>query len=165
MAAACDCGTPWTFPVTFHIRIYLFLFHGRQYLSFIAAMKERVMNLTKMKALLNGQTMLLYGMFIYLLPPQIILSGNADSSGRGIRQKHNACKVKRYAMIRNWYNQIPHPALKTKREITKYIKWQQSTKALAVNRMNSSFPDKQTNTRDAYRPALSRKQHGHNKAT
>ena len=25
-------------------------------------------------------------------------------------------------MIRNWYNQIPYPALKTKREITKYIK-------------------------------------------
>ena len=23
-------------------------------------------------------------------------------------------------MIRNWYNQIPHPALKTKKEITKY---------------------------------------------
>ena len=37
-------------------------------------------------------------------------------------------KVKRSAMIRNWYNQIPHPALKTKREITKYIKWQQFTK-------------------------------------
>ena len=31
-------------------------------------------------------------------------------------------------MIRNWYNQIPHPALKTKREITKYINWQQFTK-------------------------------------
>ena len=28
-------------------------------------------------------------------------------------------------MIRNWYNQIPYPALKTKREITKYINWQQ----------------------------------------
>ena len=27
-------------------------------------------------------------------------------------------------MIRNWYNQIPHPALKTKREITKFINWQ-----------------------------------------
>ena len=23
----------------------------------------------------------------------------------------------------NWYNQIPYPALKTKREITKYINW------------------------------------------
>ena len=31
-------------------------------------------------------------------------------------------------MIGNWYNQIPHPALKTKREITKYINWQQFTK-------------------------------------
>ena len=31
-------------------------------------------------------------------------------------------------MIRNWYNQIPCPALKTKREITKYINWQQFTK-------------------------------------
>ena len=31
-------------------------------------------------------------------------------------------------MIRNWYNQIPHPVLKTKREITKYIKWRQFTK-------------------------------------
>ena len=28
-------------------------------------------------------------------------------------------------MIRNWYNQIPYPALKTKREITKYINWRQ----------------------------------------
>ena len=45
-------------------------------------------------------------------------------------------------MIRNWYNQIPHPALKTKREITKYINWQQLQKALAVNRMNSSFPNR-----------------------
>ena len=31
-------------------------------------------------------------------------------------------------MIKNWYSQIPHPALKTKREITKYINWQQFTK-------------------------------------
>ena len=31
-------------------------------------------------------------------------------------------------MIRNWYNQIPYPALKIKREITKYINWQQFTK-------------------------------------
>ena len=31
-------------------------------------------------------------------------------------------------MIRNWYNQIPHPAIKTKREITKYINWPQFTK-------------------------------------
>ena len=31
-------------------------------------------------------------------------------------------------MIRNQYNQIPHPALKTKREVTKYINWQQFMK-------------------------------------
>ena len=31
-------------------------------------------------------------------------------------------------MIKNWYNQIPYPALKTEREITKYIHWQQFTK-------------------------------------
>ena len=31
-------------------------------------------------------------------------------------------------MIRNWYNQISHPALKTEKEITKYINWQQFTK-------------------------------------
>ena len=31
-------------------------------------------------------------------------------------------------MIWNWYNQIQHPALKTKMEITKYINWQQFTK-------------------------------------
>ena len=37
-------------------------------------------------------------------------------------------KLKRLAMIRNCYNQIPYPALKTKREITKYINWQQFTK-------------------------------------
>ena len=44
-------------------------------------------------------------------------------------------------MIRNWYNQIPHPALKTK--INKYTKIDGSLrKALAVNRMNSSFPNR-----------------------
>ena len=31
-------------------------------------------------------------------------------------------------MTRNWHNQILHPALKTKREITKYIYRQQFTK-------------------------------------
>ena len=41
-------------------------------------------------------------------------------------------------MIRNRYNQIPHPALKTKREITKYTD-SSLRKALAVNRMKSSF--------------------------
>ena len=31
-------------------------------------------------------------------------------------------------MIRNWFNQIPHPALEREREITKYTNWQQFTK-------------------------------------
>ena len=31
-------------------------------------------------------------------------------------------------MVRKWYNQIPHPALKTKRETTKYINGQQFMK-------------------------------------
>ena len=31
-------------------------------------------------------------------------------------------------MIRNWYNQIPNPAFKTKRETTKYTNWRQFTK-------------------------------------
>ena len=54
------------------------------------------------------------------------------------------CKVKRYARNRNWYNQIPYPALKTKREITKYITWQQFTKGMRgkPNEQLSSFPDK-----------------------
>ena len=62
-------------------------------------------------------------------------------------------------MIRNWYNQIPYPALKTKREITKYINWRQFTKGTrgkqneqiklqidrlqserTINRVSSSFP-------------------------
>ena len=47
----------------------------------------------------------------------------------GTHNKGGICfEVKRSAMIRNWYNQIPNPALKTKREITKYINWQQFTK-------------------------------------
>ena len=45
-------------------------------------------------------------------------------------------------MIRNWYNQIPHPALKTKRETIKYINWRSLRKALTENRMNSSFPNR-----------------------
>ena len=45
-------------------------------------------------------------------------------------------------MIRNRYNQIPHPALKTKREITKYETDSSLRKALAVNRMNSPFPNR-----------------------
>ena len=45
-------------------------------------------------------------------------------------------------MIRNWHNQTPYPALKTKREVTKYINWQQFTKGTRGKRMNSSFPDR-----------------------
>ena len=43
-------------------------------------------------------------------------------------------------MIRNWYNQIPHPALKTKREITKYINWQQFTKGTRDKLNEQLFP-------------------------
>ena len=78
-------------------------------------------------------------------------------------------KVKRYAMIRNWYNQVPHPALRTKngadliiskkinndqeliqsdptscphnkREITKYINWQQFTKGTHGKPNEQLFP-------------------------
>ena len=45
-------------------------------------------------------------------------------------------------MIRSWYNQIPYPALKTKREITKCTHWQQFTKGTCGKPMNSSFPDR-----------------------
>ena len=31
-------------------------------------------------------------------------------------------------MVKNWYNQIPYAALKTKRELTRYINWQQFTR-------------------------------------
>ena len=43
-------------------------------------------------------------------------------------------------MIINWYNQIPHPALKTEREITKYINWQQFTKGTRGKRNEQLFP-------------------------
>ena len=43
-------------------------------------------------------------------------------------------------MIRNWYNQIPYPALKTKREITKYINWQQFTKDMRGKQNEQLFP-------------------------
>ena len=43
-------------------------------------------------------------------------------------------------MIRNWYNQIPHPALKTKRETTKYISWQQFTKGTRSKPNKDRFP-------------------------
>ena len=44
-------------------------------------------------------------------------------------------------MIRNWYNQIPHPALKTKREITKYINWQQFMKGTRGKPNEQLFPE------------------------
>ena len=43
-------------------------------------------------------------------------------------------------MIRNRYNQIPHPALITKREITKYINWQQFTKGTHGKPNEQLFP-------------------------
>ena len=39
-----------------------------------------------------------------------------------------------------WYNQIPNPALKTKREITKYINWQQFTKGTCGTQNEQLFP-------------------------
>ena len=44
------------------------------------------------------------------------------------------------SMIRNWYNQIPYPALKTKREITKYINWRQFTKCTRGKQNEQLFP-------------------------
>ena len=43
-------------------------------------------------------------------------------------------------MIRNWYSQIAYPALKTKREITKYINWQQFTKGTRGKPNEQLFP-------------------------
>ena len=43
-------------------------------------------------------------------------------------------------MIRNWYNQIPYPALKTKREIIKYINWRQFTKGTRGKPNEQLFP-------------------------
>ena len=40
----------------------------------------------------------------------------------------------------NWYNQITYPALKTKREITKYINWQQFTKGTSGKPNEQLFP-------------------------
>ena len=45
-------------------------------------------------------------------------------------------------MIRNWYNQILYPALKTKREITKYINWRQFTKGTRGKLNEQLFPKK-----------------------
>ena len=43
-------------------------------------------------------------------------------------------------MVRNWYNQIPYPALKTKMEIIKYINWQQFTKGTRGKPIEQLFP-------------------------
>ena len=43
-------------------------------------------------------------------------------------------------MISNWYNHIPYTALKTKREITKYINWQQFTKGTRGKPNEQLFP-------------------------
>ena len=43
-------------------------------------------------------------------------------------------------MIRNSYNQMPHPALKTKRETTKYVNWQQFTKGTRGKPNGQLFP-------------------------
>ena len=43
-------------------------------------------------------------------------------------------------MIKNRYNHIPHHALKTKREITKYINWQQFTKGTRGKPNEQLFP-------------------------
>ena len=43
-------------------------------------------------------------------------------------------------MIKNWYNQNPHPTLKPKREITKYINWQQFMKSTRGKPNEQLFP-------------------------
>ena len=43
-------------------------------------------------------------------------------------------------MIRNWYNQIPYLHLKNKKEITKYINWQQFTKVTRGKPNEQLFP-------------------------
>ena len=43
-------------------------------------------------------------------------------------------------MIWNWYNQIPHAALKTKREITKYINWRQFVEGTRGKSNEQLFP-------------------------
>ena len=45
-------------------------------------------------------------------------------------------------MIRNWYNQIPHPALKTKMEIAKHMNWRQFTKGTRGKPNEQLFPNK-----------------------
>ena len=43
-------------------------------------------------------------------------------------------------MIRNLYNQIAYPALKSKKEITKYINWLQFTKGTRGKQNEQLFP-------------------------
>ena len=43
-------------------------------------------------------------------------------------------------MIRNRYNQIPQHAFKTRREVTKYINWQQFTKGIRGKPNEQLFP-------------------------
>ena len=43
-------------------------------------------------------------------------------------------------MTRNWYKLIQHPALKTKRETTKYINWQPFTKGTRGKPNEQLFP-------------------------
>ena len=43
-------------------------------------------------------------------------------------------------MIRNWLHQFPHPALKTEREITKYVNWEQFTKGTRGKPHEQLFP-------------------------
>ena len=43
-------------------------------------------------------------------------------------------------MIRNWYNQIPYPVRKTKKETTKYINWQQFTNGTRGKPNEQLFP-------------------------
>ena len=43
-------------------------------------------------------------------------------------------------MISNWYNQIPYPALKTKKGVTKYINLQQFTKGTHGKPNEQLFP-------------------------
>ena len=49
-------------------------------------------------------------------------------------------KSKKIRNDQNLYNQIPHPALKSKREITKYINWQQFTKGTRGKPNEQLFP-------------------------
>ena len=52
-------------------------------------------------------------------------------------------KVNDQAVIRNQYNQIPHPIPKTKRGRSKHTKIDNySRKTLTVNRINNSFPNR-----------------------